>query len=153
MSHPFFLSRALWKSLFPFSIPFKFWILGLFCNYNLTSRVWKNPLLQRQIKGNFLLKFKTFHFIFTKLRSSRSHVPFAETIHFQVILMISLKLIIWKVNCPGKLNCTDRLIWNETSPWWTRFAIHALLSKTAGVFMQRGKTWNCWKAEGELLIK
>lgn len=151
MSHPFFLSRALWKSLFPFSIPFKFWILGLFCNYNLTSRVWKNPLLKRQIKGNFLFKFKTFHFIFTKLCSWRSHVPFAETIHFQVILMISLKLIIWKVNCPGKLNCTDRLIWNETSPWWTRFAIHA--SKTAGVFMQRGKTWNCWKAEGELLIK
>ena len=153
MSHPFFLSRALWKSLFPFSIPFKFWILGLFCNYNLTSRVWKNPLLKRQIKGNFLFKFKTFHFIFTKLCSWRSHVPFAETIHFQVILMISLKLIIWKVNCPGKLNCTDRLIWNETSPWWTRFAIHALLSKTAGVFMQRGKTWNCWKAEGKLIIK
>ena len=58
MSHPFFLSRALWKSLFPFSIPFKFWILGLFCNYNLTSRVWKNPLLKRQIE----IQNISFHF-------------------------------------------------------------------------------------------
>lgn len=58
MSHPLFLSRALWKSLFPFSIPFKFWILGLFCNYNLTSRVWKNPLLKRQIE----IQNISFHF-------------------------------------------------------------------------------------------
>ena len=67
MSHPFFLSRALWKSLFPFSIPFKFWILGLFCNYNLTSRVWKNPLLKRQIKGNFFIEIQNISFHFYKI--------------------------------------------------------------------------------------
>ena len=67
MSHPFFLSRALWKSLFPFSIPFKFWILGLFCNYNLTSRVWKNPLLKRQIKGNFFIEIQNNSFHFYKI--------------------------------------------------------------------------------------
>ena len=67
MSHPLFLSRALWKSLFPFSIPFKFWILGLFCNYNLTSRVWKNPLLKRQIKGNFFIEIQNISFHFYKI--------------------------------------------------------------------------------------
>ena len=153
MSYPFFLSRALWKSLFPFPILFKFWILGLFCNYNLTTRVWKNPLLKRQIQRKLFIEIQNISFHFYKIMFFEIPRPFAETIHFQVILMISLKLIIWKVKCPGKLNCTDRLIWNETSPWWTRFAIHALLSKTAGVFMQRGKTWNCWKAEGKLIIK
>ena len=58
-------------------------------------------------------------------------------------------------NMRGKLPWKIELYRSFDMEWnlslMNTIAIHA--SKTAGVIMQRGKTWNCWKAEGELLIK
>lgn len=54
----------------------------------------KEPPPEATNQRKLFIEIQNISFHFYKIMFFETHVPFAETIHFQVILMISLKLII-----------------------------------------------------------